>query len=384
MRVSLITTATIPWFTGPAISSIERIYAIQREGHETILYTPWIEPEIQRYIFPKGLEFATKDEHLSYLQSYLSKNNRKLEVKFYDANWEKNCLLPATSLNKFIEPCDVLILEEAEHILWNQLFYGRLKQAKYVIGIIQTNYQERGKYAASLFNLKIQVFLAILPYYNAWICERNCDCVVSISRSIVYAGPLHVALVNGVRDSFLQPQTQLENHRFEKDFYYLGSVAWEKNLKQLIHFCQSCQVAIDIYGSGTNYGRGSTMEQIIAYSRQHGNYLNFRGSTAEPYKTVKLYKTYISCSVSDKSCGATNEAIAMGKFVIIPRHPSNEFFYRYENVLLFENEREFAGCIQHTLTHNPVPLSPSELEQFSWKKATRLLLSKFMSLNIDE
>ena len=382
MRVSLITTATIPWFTGPAISSIERIHAIQQEGHETILYTPWIEPEIQQYIFPKGWEFATKDEHLSYLQSYLSQNDRKLEVKLYDANWEKNCLLPATPLNQFVEPCDVLILEEAEHILWNQLFYDRPKQAKYVIGIIQTNYQERGKYSASLFDLKIQIFLAILPYYNAWICQRNCDRVIAVSRSIKYAAPVSVAPINGIREVFGQAGSQLESDRFEKDFYYLGSVAWEKNFKQLIDFCQSCQVTIDIYGSGTNYGRGSTLDQIMEYSRQHGDYLNFRGPTAEPHKAVKSYKTYISCSVSEGYCAANAEAIAMGKFVILPRHPSNEFFYRYDNVLLFENEREFARCIQYTLNNNPVPLSRSQLEQLGWKKAVQLLLSKFIPLNI--
>ena len=89
MQISLITTATIPWFTGPSISSIERIHAIQQEGYETTLYTPWIEPEIQRYIFPKGLEFSTKEEHLSYLHSHLSQIERKLDIKLYDANWEK-------------------------------------------------------------------------------------------------------------------------------------------------------------------------------------------------------------------------------------------------------------------------------------------------------
>ena len=210
--------------------------------------------------------------------------------------------------------CDVLIFEEAEHILWNQVFYGRLKKAKYTLGIIHTNYQERGKYSVSPFNLRIRIFLAILPYYNAWICQRNCDRVIAVSRSIKYAAPLSVAPINGIREVFIKARSQLESDRFEKDFYYLGSVAWEKNLKQLIDFCQSCQVAIDIYGSGTNYGRGSTLDKIMEYSRQHGDYLNFRGSTAEP----------------------------------------------------------------HTLNKDPVPLLPSELEQLGWKKKVQLLLSKFI------
>jgi len=381
MHVSLITTATVPWFTGPAISSIERIHAIQQEGHETTLYTPWVKPEIQRYIFPKELEFKTKDEHLSYLQSYLHENGRSVNVKMYDANWEHNCMLPATSLNEFIDPCDVLILEEAEHLLWNQLFRQKLNKAKYILGIIQTNYKARSKNSTDASHLKIRIFMAISPYYHAWICQRHCDRVISVSRSIQYASPIHVAAVNGIRDSFLQPQT---HHHFDKDFYYLGSVAWEKNFKQLIEFCRFCQVAIDIYGSGTNYGRGSTMDEIIAYSRQHGNHLNFKGSTPKPHETVKPYKTYISCSVSEGYCAANAEAIAMGKFVIIARHPSNEFFYQYDNVLLFDSDREFRQQIQYTLNNDPVPVPPSQLEELSWKQRTRLLLSKFVPVTITD
>jgi digalactosyldiacylglycerol synthase len=380
MHITLITTATIPWFTGPAISSIERIYAIHQAGHKVTLYAPWVKPEIQRYIFPEGLEFMTKDEHLLYLHAYLSQHRRELEVKLYDANWEQNCLLPATSLDQLIEPCDILILEEAEHLLWNQILYRKIEKAQYIIGIIQTNYRERGKYSISFFNLKIQLFLLILPYYNALICRRNCDRVISVSRSIDYAAPVMIAPINGIRDVFLSSHNQIENNQFIKDFYYLGSVAWEKNFKQLIEFCQGCQVTIDIYGSGIHYSCDSTMDQIVNYSHKHGDYLNFCGTTSEPQKTLKPYKTYISCSTSEGYCAANAEAIAMGKFAILPRHPSNEFFYPYVNVLLFDNQQEFSYCIDYALNNEPIPLTPSELEQFSWQEKTKLLLSKFIAL----
>ena len=378
MDISLISTATIPWFTGPSISSIERLNAIRNEGHKVTLYTPWVEPKNQRIIFSKKLNFNNKEEHLSYIQDYLKKNNKLIDnIKLYDSYYEDNSLYPLNSIDNMIEPCDVLVLEEAEHILWYQTFSSKPKKAKYIVGIIQSNYKERVKYLISPFNLKIQLYRLLLPYYNAYICGKNCDRIISVSRSIEYKGNIIIARVNGVRDIFLQQQ----NHQFIKDFYYLGAVTWEKNLKELIEYCGICKIPIDIYGSAINDNR-STMEKIIKYSSEHGDYLSFQGSTIEPHKTLASYKTYISCSVTEGYCAVHTEAIAMGKFVIIARHPSNEFFYGYDNVLLFDNPQEFAQCIEYTLNNEPTPLSKEELEKLSWKKATKILLSKFIPSNI--
>jgi hypothetical protein len=60
----------------------------------------------------------------------------------------------------------------------------------------------------------------------------------------------------------------------------------------------------------------------------------------------------------------------MGKFVIIPVHPSNTFFLRFPNCLAYRNKFEFVANLRWALTHEPEPLTPQQARQFTWEAAT--------------
>ena len=85
---------------------------------------------------------------------------------------------------------------------------------------------------------------------------------------------------------------------------------------------------------------------------------------------TKQYKVFINPSVTEVLCTTTAEALAMGKFAIIPVHPSNTFFLRFPNCLAYRNKFEFVANLRWALTHEPEPLTPELAREFTWEAAT--------------
>jgi digalactosyldiacylglycerol synthase len=86
------------------------------------------------------------------------------------------------------------------------------------------------------------------------------------------------------------------------------------------------------------------------------------------------YKVFVNPSVTEVLCTTTAEALAMGKFAIIPVHPSNTFFLRFPNCLAYRNKFEFVANLRWALTHDPEPLTPELARAFTWDAATDRLI----------
>ena len=63
-------------------------------------------------------------------------------------------------------------------------------------------------------------------------------------------------------------------------------------------------------------------------------------------------------SRSEVLCTTIAEALAMGKWVVCARHPSNQFFYEnFESCLTFTDEHEFVAAMKKALAEDPPRLS---------------------------
>lgn len=93
------------------------------------------------------------------------------------------------------------------------------------------------------------------------------------------------------------------------------------------------------------------------------------------------HKIFLNPSTSEVLCTTSAEALAMGKFVILPKHPSNEFFLQFTNCLAYETLEECAEKMKWALERDPTPLSEEERHKFTWEAATdRLMASSLVTV----
>ncbi|GKZ01460.1 hypothetical protein MPSEU_001096600 [Mayamaea pseudoterrestris] len=90
-------------------------------------------------------------------------------------------------------------------------------------------------------------------------------------------------------------------------------------------------------------------------------------------RDVPEHTIFLNMSTTEVLCTTSAEALAMGKYVILPKHPSNEFFYQFPNCLAYEDIDDCVAKLQYALLNRPEYLADKHVHMLSWHGATERL-----------
>jgi hypothetical protein len=415
------------------------------------LVLPWLEyPEDREKLYGPQWAAPNKtcEDQEAFIRKWLAKSARMpleaadpsqggITIQWYPARYHASLssIFALGDLCELIPPIDVdsddwssldsheprksdmiCILEEPEHVN----FYrapGRESWRDHfghVIGIVHTNYKAyaRNHYSGIVTG-------PLVGALSSLMVRAYCDKVVKLSPVLqTYApGKEVVSNVHGIRQEFFH--VPMPSYTPKVQCYFIGKLLWAKGLDKLLdleaHFRRKTgqYFSIDIVGSGPE--QSEIEKSFLGKQQKHKAEQNERACStpASGKETTQLshwryfrqpiparflgrkdhaavgpqYTIFVNPSVTEVLCTTTAEAIAMGKWVIVPRHASNEFFLQFPNCLQYKNKSEFVELLQYALA-NPVNFDiHGDLEDRSdiytpltWEAATeRLIDTTFLS-----
>lgn len=198
----------------------------------------------------------------------------------------------------------------------------------------------------------------------SWMCRAHCHRLIKLSGTLGKFAPEKelVENVHGVRGSFLETGKEVRRRLEVGDgaesdpifgaeapptAYFIGKMLWSKGLLSLMELLKyteesaGLRVHVDMYGGGPDKDAAQDRAKLLDVD------LDFLGPI-DHGELGLTHKIFINPSTSEVLTTTTAEALAMGKFVVLPSHPSNDFFAQFSNCLIYTNKEEFVGMLPIT------------------------------------
>eukprot|EP00241_Pyramimonas_parkeae_P004528 CAMPEP_0114253188 /NCGR_PEP_ID=MMETSP0058-20121206/16252_1 /TAXON_ID=36894 /ORGANISM="Pyramimonas parkeae, CCMP726" /LENGTH=839 /DNA_ID=CAMNT_0001367203 /DNA_START=148 /DNA_END=2664 /DNA_ORIENTATION=+ len=403
---AIVTTASLPWMTGTSVNPLLRAaYLSQEISRKVTLVVPFLPHTDQQKLFPGGQVFDTPEELAVFIKGWVSKRvgftpGDNFNISFYPGRYSPRygCVFSVGDITKYIpdKESDVAVLEEPEHLNWFHNGMRWTEKFKHVVGVVHTNYLEYAKREEG--GEAKEVFMRTV---NSLMCRLHCHKVVKLSGAVQDLPRSMTEFVHGVSPHFLAVGDRLasgaaaesashpprslrrggkSNPRFTKGAYFIGKVLWPKGYTELVDLVHQHQTAKKECGATTGamevdvYGGGEDLPSVKQAAEQKQLHMNFMGPKDHAHDDIHKYKVFVNPSLSDVVATTTAEALAMGKFVVVAKHPSNEFFSTFDNCFVYETKEQFIECIDKALASEPKPLSKDERYRLTWEAATERFL----------
>lgn len=289
---------------------------------------------------------------------------------------------------------DVLILEEPEHLCWYHNGQRWTELFRHVIGVVHTNYQVyleglgyKGLMGSAAF--RDSLFFT----FTSMVCSAYCDVTIKLSAAGISLPNEVDCNIHGVRQEFLDVGRQADelarrtsNSESPAQVYFIGKAILQKGWVQLLDLLAALRsneeknveadearsLIVDAYGSGPD---SEAIAQRAESAQQDGGLL-VRLFPGKDHGDEQFwhYKVLVNPSTTEMLCTVTAEALGMGKRVVIPEHPSNDFFKVNfpDRCHLFtpEDPVSFRTALLAALAApGPQPLPKAAEEQLSWETA---------------
>ncbi|CAM9437142.1 unnamed protein product, partial [Chrysoparadoxa australica] len=379
VHIWIVTTASLPWMTGTSINPLLRAAFLTRgrDPGMVTLMLPYLEVDDQHTVFPEGTTFSTPEEQGVRVKAWLedagmAKEADRLNLVFYPGRYHSDygSIFPMGDITKLVprHEADICILEEPEHLnwyrapgeSWNNVF-------GHVVGVVHTNYLAY----SSGYGIWAPVLTFMLRYMNKLVARGHTHKIIKLSAVIQQLAEEKetVCNVHGVRDDFLEIGDYYSHGvSHNSGAYFIGKSLWAKGYDRLLDLVESLGGAagpkfhLDVYGSGPD---SQAIQKRAKKRRVPATFF-----PATDHAKLGDYKVFVNPSRSEVLCTTIAEALAMGKWVVCARHPSNEFFYQFPNCLPFETKEEFGAALLWALRHEPPPLQPLLRHELTWDAAT--------------
>eukprot|EP00816_Leptocylindrus_hargravesii_P003400 CAMPEP_0196806770 /NCGR_PEP_ID=MMETSP1362-20130617/6685_1 /TAXON_ID=163516 /ORGANISM="Leptocylindrus danicus, Strain CCMP1856" /LENGTH=816 /DNA_ID=CAMNT_0042180399 /DNA_START=235 /DNA_END=2685 /DNA_ORIENTATION=+ len=394
-HVWIVTTAALPWMTGTAVNPLLRSAYLCDTHDKVTIMLPWLErSKDQEKLYGQSDRFKSEEDQDQFIRNWLRnvagmpRAADNLNIMWYIA-WQEtleNSVYSMGDITALIpdNEADICVLEEPEHLNWYRAPGDSwTKKFKHVVGIVHTNYfvyaQEQ---PAALIRAPAMKLLC------SWMCRAHCHRVIKLSATLDKFAPEKelVENVHGVRRAFLDVGKELScsltssRHKLifssnaKPTLYFIGKMLWSKGIGSLMELMKYAEESADLQVSVDMFGNGPNMDEAKERAENLGLDMTFHGAI-DHIELGWSHKIFINPSTSEVLCTTAAEALAMGKFVILPSHPSNDFFTQFPNCLPYSSKEEFVGNLYYALSHSPKPMTADASRILSWEAATERFIA---------